>query len=305
MMDASNVGSNQRNAWHRDSVCSGIIVVGARYKVISVLFTSVGAFRRDNLTQVGYSSDQLVQFQARWSYSVAGSRPVSIPVLACKRVWKNQRVMSSRASFLCLQIQAFLSITSVAEIRPQSAAKKGHKWHQRAAIHCFLKPRPCRALGFGVACCKTRGRRTLGRLCCQRETCLTIYRNVHVIRAGFSRKTAQWLSAWFPNKGMERLVTSGACWRSCRGLLLWRSYSIRGFGHSHCTLGFRREKIRHSTRPFSFLVPANSNFHHVWRRRCCSCHRQWVRHVQSRLRWWRCSQGRVPLHRGATQTSGK
>ena len=47
-----------------------------------------------------------------------------------------------------------------------------------------------------------------------------------------------------------------------------------------------------------------STLHHVRRRYCCSRDRQWVRHVQSRFCRWRCSQGRVSLHRGTTQTSG-
>merc|ERR1712203_595159 len=34
----------------------------------------------------------------------------------------------------------------------------------------------------------------------------------------------------------------------------------------------------------------------VWRGRCCSCLRQWLRHVQGRLRRRRCPQGRLPLH---------
>merc|ERR1712130_292800 len=35
----------------------------------------------------------------------------------------------------------------------------------------------------------------------------------------------------------------------------------------------------------------------VWRGRCCSCLRQWLRHVQGRLRRRRRPQGRLPLHR--------
>ena len=37
-------------------------------------------------------------------------------------------------------------------------------------------------------------------------------------------------------------------------------------------------------------------FHHVWRRRCCSCRWQWLRHVQGWFRWWWRSQGCLPLH---------
>merc|ERR1712130_800053 len=33
----------------------------------------------------------------------------------------------------------------------------------------------------------------------------------------------------------------------------------------------------------------------VCRGRCCSCLRQWLRHVQGRLRRRRCPQGRLPL----------
>ena len=47
------------------------------------------------------------------------------------------------------------------------------------------------------------------------------------------------------------------------------------------------------------------SLHHVRRRYCCSCHRQRVRHVQSRFRWWRCSTSCFPFHCGKTQTSGK
>ena len=44
---------------------------------------------------------------------------------------------------------------------------------------------------------------------------------------------------------------------------------------------------------------------HVRRRRCCSCGRQWLRHVQSRFRRRRCPSCRVPVHRRPSPSSGK
>merc|ERR1712130_608338 len=42
----------------------------------------------------------------------------------------------------------------------------------------------------------------------------------------------------------------------------------------------------------------------VWRGRCCSCLRQWLRHVQGRLRRRRRPQGRLPLHRWTSPPPG-
>merc|ERR1712088_210469 len=47
-----------------------------------------------------------------------------------------------------------------------------------------------------------------------------------------------------------------------------------------------------------------NRLHHVRRRRCGIGHRQWLRHVQGRLRWGRRPQGRVPLHRGTPPSPG-
>merc|ERR1712158_108791 len=42
----------------------------------------------------------------------------------------------------------------------------------------------------------------------------------------------------------------------------------------------------------------------VCRGRCCSCLRQWLRHVQGRLRRRRRPQGRLPLHRWPSPSPG-
>merc|ERR1712038_2002566 len=42
----------------------------------------------------------------------------------------------------------------------------------------------------------------------------------------------------------------------------------------------------------------------VWRGRCCACLRQWLRHVQGRLRRRRRPQGRLPLHRWTSPPPG-
>merc|ERR1712183_931680 len=42
----------------------------------------------------------------------------------------------------------------------------------------------------------------------------------------------------------------------------------------------------------------------VRRGRCCSCLRQWLRHVQGRLRRRRRPQGRLPLHRWTSPPPG-
>merc|ERR1712209_224246 len=42
----------------------------------------------------------------------------------------------------------------------------------------------------------------------------------------------------------------------------------------------------------------------VRRGRCCACLRQWLRHVQGRLRRRRRPQGRLPLHRWASPSPG-
>merc|ERR1712209_301058 len=44
------------------------------------------------------------------------------------------------------------------------------------------------------------------------------------------------------------------------------------------------------------LATSRSTKQDVWRGRCCACLRQWLRHVQGRLRRRRRPQGRLPLH---------
>merc|ERR1712209_358464 len=44
------------------------------------------------------------------------------------------------------------------------------------------------------------------------------------------------------------------------------------------------------------LATGRSTKQDVWRGRCCACLRQWLRHVQGRLRRRRRPQGRLPLH---------
>ena len=48
-----------------------------------------------------------------------------------------------------------------------------------------------------------------------------------------------------------------------------------------------------------------NRLHHVWRRRCGIGHRQWLRHVQGRLRRRRRPQGCLPLHRWTPPSPGE
>merc|ERR1711910_134987 len=52
------------------------------------------------------------------------------------------------------------------------------------------------------------------------------------------------------------------------------------------------------------LATSRSTKQDVWRGRCCACLRQWLRHVQGRLRRRRRPQGRLPLHRWTSPPPG-
>merc|ERR1711988_1521351 len=52
------------------------------------------------------------------------------------------------------------------------------------------------------------------------------------------------------------------------------------------------------------LATSRSTKQDVGRGRCCACLRQWLRHVQGRLRRRRRPQGRLPLHRWTSRHQG-
>merc|ERR1711899_700306 len=55
---------------------------------------------------------------------------------------------------------------------------------------------------------------------------------------------------------------------------------------------------------FQFELRLSSINQDVRRGRCCACLRQWLRHVQGRLRRRRRPQGRLPLHRWTSPPPG-
>ena len=74
-------------------------------------------------------------------------------------------------------------------------------------------------------------------------------------------------------------------------LALGPQYNIKGW-----VIGLDFDTFLKSLGVFRSLQILKLKYQHVWRRRCCSCRWQWLRHVQSWFRWWWRPQGCLPLH---------